>query len=74
MPAALQKLLSYEFTIAELIGLAIMLAAPYGLIGLVWAFTHTDRFAGLHGISLVVSFVVSVLIWPVLAIPGACPA
>jgi hypothetical protein len=72
MLTVVRRLLSYEFTIAELIGLAIMASVPYLVIGSVWAFTHTERFADQHGIGLVVSFLASIASWPVLLIPIAC--
>ena len=68
-----RKLLRYEFTIAELIGLAALLVTPYLVIGVVWVLTHTDRLADLHGGRLVLSVIASVLAWPVLLRGNACP-
>ena len=74
MPTKVRQLLSYEFTVAELIGLAILLSLPYLLVGTVWAATHTERFADQHGIGAVVSFLASVATWPVLLFPIVCAA
>ena len=67
-----RKLLRYEFTIAELIGLALMLGAPYLLIGAVWSFTHTEQLRDLHGLDFVVSFLGSIVSWPVLLFANVC--
>jgi hypothetical protein len=46
--------------ISEWIGLAILLAIPYVVIGTVWAFTHSGPFLG------------SVLAWPLLFLYSLC--
>lgn len=68
-----RKLLRYEFTIAELIGLAALAVTPYLVIGVIWALTHTDRLAGLHGVRIPLSVIATVLAWPVLLLGNACP-
>lgn len=70
---AVRKLLQHRFTIAELIGLAVLLAIPYLVIGLLWLATHTDRLPEVHGIRLLLSILASVLAWPVLLLGNACP-
>ena len=72
MPTKVRQLLAYEFTVAELIGLALMLAAPYLLIGAVWSFTHTDHLRNMHGLDLVVSFLGSIVSWPALLFANVC--
>lgn len=72
MIAQLRKLLSYEFTVAELIGLAIILAAPYLVVGVIWSSTHTEHLADMHGADLVVSFLGSIVSWPVLLFSNVC--
>ncbi len=74
MLTQLRRLLSYEFTIAELIGLAIMAAVPYLVIGVIWVSTHTESLAGRHGPELAASFVATVLAWPTLLFPTFMPA
>jgi hypothetical protein len=72
MLARLRQLLSYEFTVAELIGLAIILATPYLVIGVIWSSTHTDHLEKMHGTDLVVSFLGSIVSWPVLLFSNVC--
>ena len=66
-----RALLRKEMTIAEWIGLAVIVNAPYAVLGVAWTLFHADRFAGSTGIHLVVSVVGSVLAWPLLLV-GAC--
>jgi hypothetical protein len=68
---SLRALLRTEMTIAEWIGLAVMVNAPYVILGVAWALLHADRFAGSTGIHLVATVVGSVLAWPLLLV-GAC--
>jgi len=70
--ATLRRLLSHEFTVAELIGLAIILATPHLLIGLAWALTHTDRTEHMHGVARVLSFLATIVAWPVLFLTNMC--
>lgn len=56
----LRRILGYEMRISEWTGLAILLAIPYLLVGLVWAFTHSGPFIG------------SVLAWPLLFLYSLC--
>ena len=44
MLSALRSVLSFEMTIAEWIGTAVMLAVPYLAIGVLWALTHSGDF------------------------------
>lgn len=55
-----RRILGYEMRIAEWIGLAIMLAIPYLVIGLFWAFTHSGPLVG------------SVFAWPLLVLYSLC--
>jgi hypothetical protein len=72
MLATLRRVLSYEFTVAELIGLAIILATPHLLIGLAWAIAHTDNMTHLHGFARVLSFLATIVAWPVLLLTNMC--
>jgi hypothetical protein len=72
MLARLRQLLSYEFTVAELIGLAIILGTPYLVIGVIWSSTHTDHLQKMHGADLAVSFLGSIVSWPVLLFSNVC--
>jgi hypothetical protein len=68
----LRSVLSYQLTIAELIGLAIILGTPYLVIGVVWSTTHTEHLQELQGVDLVVSFLGSIVSWPVLVFSNVC--
>lgn len=74
MLAQLRRLLSYEFTVAELIGLAIMALTPYLVVGVIWAVTHAGHFDQLHGLSRVGSVLSSIALWPLLVFPNFLPA
>lgn len=69
-----RNLLKFEMTIAEWIGTAILAAIPYLVIGVIWSTTHTDQLAGLTGIDRAVSFLGSIVSWPVLLISDVCMA
>ncbi|MBX7431749.1 hypothetical protein JDV09_06445 [Mycobacterium sp. Y57] len=73
MLSVVRRVLDYEMTIAEWFGVAVLLATPYLVIGLIWSLTHTDRLAGLGGPQQVVYFLGSIVAWPVLLVPGLCP-
>jgi len=69
---SLRRLLRVELTIAEWIGTAVILGAPYLVLGVAYAATHISRFSGLEGLHLVVSAIGSVLAWPLLLFVDAC--
>ncbi|OMC12443.1 hypothetical protein A5735_13810 [Mycolicibacter heraklionensis] len=66
------RLLSYRMTVAELIGLGLFVGTPYLTIGLIWTLTHTAYLHGMHGLDLVVSFLGSIALWPVLLVANIC--
>jgi hypothetical protein len=68
----LRSVLSHQFTIAELIGLGIILGTPYLVIGTIWSITHTEHLTQLQGTDLVVSFLGSIVSWPVLIFSNVC--
>lgn len=55
-----RRVLGYEMRISVWIGLAILLAIPYLVIGMVWGFIHSGPFLG------------SVLAWPLLLLYSFC--
>ena len=61
-------------TIAEWIGTAILAAVPYLVIGVIWSATHTDHLDALSGIDRTVSFLGSIVSWPVLLFSDVCMA
>lgn len=68
----LRKVLGFQFTIAELIGIALIVGTPYLLVGVVWSATHTEHLRDMDGIDLVVSFLGSIVSWPVLLFSNVC--
>ncbi|MFF0491899.1 hypothetical protein ACFYTQ_22960 [Nocardia sp. NPDC004068] len=68
----LDRLLAYEMKVSEFVGTLIILAVPYGLIGLIWSLTHTAHLRQLHGIDVVVSFLGAIVCWPVLTFSNVC--
>lgn len=66
------RLLSYRMTVGELIGLGCILGVPYLIVGLIWTLTHATRLHEMHGLDLAVSFLGSIVAWPVLAIANVC--
>ncbi|ORV09298.1 hypothetical protein [Mycobacterium celatum] len=67
-----RQVLGFQITIAELIGLALIVGTPYLLVGVVWSTTHTDHLHEMHGADLVVSFLGSIVSWPVLLFANVC--
>lgn len=72
MLARLRKLLEYQLSIAELLGLGILLGTPYLIVGVIWSSTHTAHLHDMHGVDLVVSFLGSIVSWPVLLFANVC--
>jgi len=68
----MRSVLSYQLTVAELIGLSVIVGTPYLVIGTIWSITHTQHLPDLHGIDLVVSFLGSIASWPVLLFSNVC--
>lgn len=62
----LDRIFSYEMKVSEFLGTLIILAIPYGVIGLVWSLTHTSHLREMHGIDVIISFLGSIVCWPVL--------
>jgi hypothetical protein len=71
---ALRRFLGFEMTIAEWIGTAILGAIPYLVVGVVWALTHTGQLSGMTGMDRTVSFLGSIVSWPVLLFSDVCMA
>lgn len=66
------RLLNQQMRVGELIGLGLILGTPYLLIGLIWSLTHTAHLHDMHGVDLAVSFLGSIVAWPVLVIANVC--
>lgn len=61
MLSAVRKVLAFEMTIAEWIGSALLLAAPYVVVGVVWTVVRVDHPSP-----------VSILAWPALLLSTVC--
>jgi hypothetical protein len=72
MLTKLRQVLSYQLTIAELIGIALLLGTPYLIVGVIWSSTHTEHLRQMRGADLVVSFLGSIVSWPVLLFSNVC--
>jgi hypothetical protein len=68
----LRRILTYEMTIAEWIGTALMVAIPYLGIGIVWAATHAGHLRQTSGADTVISVLATVASWPVLLVSNVC--
>ena len=67
-----RQVLGFQLTIAELIGLGLIIGTPYLLVGVIWSTTHTAHLHQLRGADLVVSFLGSIVSWPVLLFANVC--
>jgi len=72
MIGALRKLLSFKVTVGELITVGVVLGTPYLIIGAIWSSTHTAHLHRMTGLDLVVSYLGSVVSWPVLLFADVC--
>jgi hypothetical protein len=63
-----KRFLDYRISIRQMMYLAIAFGIPYGLIGLVWLFTHSDHLSGLHGLDWFFSVIGEIIAWPPLVI------
>jgi hypothetical protein len=72
MLSKVRQVLGFQITIAELIGLGLILGTPYLLVGTIWSTTHTEHLHRMQGADLVVSFLGSIVSWPVLLFSDVC--
>jgi hypothetical protein len=72
MLAKIRQLLSYQLTVAEFLGIGLWFAIPYLIVGAFWSTTHADHLHTMHGADLMMSFLGSVLSWPVLLFSDVC--
>ena len=57
--------MGFQVTIGELIVVALILGTPYLIVGVIWS-THTEHLQRMAGADLVVSYLGSIVAWPVL--------
>lgn len=67
-----RRVLGYQLTVAELIVLAMIIGTPYLVVGTIWSMTHTAHLQHMHGADLVMSFLGSIVSWPVLLFSDVC--
>jgi hypothetical protein len=67
-----RRVLGFQLTIADLIGLGLIVGTPYLVVGTIWSATHTEHLRQMHGADLVVSFLGSIVSWPVLLVSDVC--
>lgn len=72
MLSKVHQVLGYQITVAELIGLGLIVGTPYLLVGTIWSTTHTAHLQHMHGADPVVSFLGSIVSWPVLLFANVC--
>lgn len=70
--SALRKVLSFRVTVGELSVVALVVGTPYLIVGVFWSSTHTDHLQHMNGIDLVVSYLGSIVSWPVLLFSDVC--
>ena len=68
----LRKVLDFELTIGQLLALGLLIGTPYLLVGTIWSTTHTAHLNQMHGVDLAVSFLGSIVSWPVLLFANVC--
>lgn len=68
----LRRVLEFRLSIAQLMAIGIILGTPYLLVGAIWSTTHTEHLRQMHGVDLAVSFLGSIVSWPVLLFANVC--
>ncbi|MCV7220042.1 hypothetical protein [Mycolicibacterium elephantis] len=72
MLSALRKVLSFRVTVGESIMVALVVGTPYLIVGVFWSSTHTDHLQHMNDIDLVISYLGSIVSWPVLLFSDVC--
>jgi NADH:ubiquinone oxidoreductase subunit 4 (subunit M) len=68
----LRRVLEFRLSIAQLMAIGLILGTPYLLVGTIWSTTHTEHLREMHGVDLAVSFLGSIVSWPVLLFANVC--
>ena len=66
------RVLEFRLSIGQLMAIGIILGTPYLLVGTIWSTTHTEHLHQMHGVDLAVSFLGSIVSWPVLLFANVC--
>lgn len=72
MLTRLRRLMEFELSIAELVGIGLLLAGPYLIVGLAWSTTHSAPLERMAGVELLVSLIGSIVLWPALLLANVC--
>ncbi|MFC3776094.1 hypothetical protein [Mycolicibacterium holsaticum] len=72
MLGTLRRVLGFRVTVGELIMVGLVLGTPYLVMGVFWSSTHTEHLQHMAGIDLVVSYLGSIVSWPVLLFSDVC--
>jgi hypothetical protein len=73
-----RRIVGYRVSIGELIVIGLVVGTPYLLVGLVWSSTHTEHLQHMQHmqhmpkVDAVVSFLGSIVSWPVLLFANVC--
>ena len=51
---------------------ALILGTPYLIVGVIWSSTHTEHLQHMAGVDLAVSYLGSIVSWPVLLVADVC--
>jgi NADH:ubiquinone oxidoreductase subunit 4 (subunit M) len=68
----LRRALEFRLSVAQLMAIGLILGTPYLLVGTIWSTTHTEHLHQMHGVDLAVSFLGSIVSWPVLLFANVC--
>jgi hypothetical protein len=69
---AVRRLWGFKVTIGGLIIVALVIGTPYLVVGVIWSSMHTAHLQGMSGADLVVSYLGSIVSWPVLLFADVC--
>ena len=72
MLSVVRKVLSFQMTIAEWIGTAVILVIPYLAIGVVWLFFHIDQLNDGDAVHRIVLILATIASWPALLVVNGC--
>ncbi len=68
----LRRVLEFRLSVAQLMAIGLILGTPYLLVGTIWSTTHTEHLHQMHGVEQAVSFLGSIVSWPVLLFANVC--
>jgi hypothetical protein len=68
----LVRIIRYRVSIGELIVVGLILGTPDLIVGVIWSSTHTEHLQHMPRADSVVSFLGSIVSWPVLPFANVC--